>query len=229
MESRLSIRLKRDDLTARLCIDDASYRRAGGLSHTEACYLAPDRIVIRGLEGLGGDVAHEFAHVLIQEQTHGQCPGWLDEGIVNHENHITRDGQYSKRVRARLRDALRKLVDRNGRWSLDGLSNGTQTNRRVCEAFYGAAWSATDYLYRTYGRESVLAALRDMSVLSPDEALRRNTGKGLVELEQDWRESLKRGTNSSDDPTLAAPATSRSPRLGAPSRPPEPQRTAAPI
>lgn len=200
MESRLGIRLKRDNLTARLFSDEASYRRAGGLSHTEACYIAPDRIIIRGREGLSGDLAHEFAHVLIEEKTHAQCPKWLDEGIVNHENHTTRDGQYSPRVRARLHDALRELVDSDATWSLDGLSNDAQKSRQMFAAFYGAAWFATDYLYRTYGRDSVLAALHDMSIVSPDEALRRNLGKGLAELEQDWRESLKRETNSLDPP-----------------------------
>jgi hypothetical protein len=202
MESRLGIQLKRDDLTARLCEDEASYRRAGGLKHTEACYLSPDRIIIRGQEGLSGDLAHEFAHVLIEEQTHGQCPKWLDEGIVNHENHITEHCQYSQRVMSRLHDALQELAGGDARWSLDGLSNDTQTSREMCDAFYGAAWFATDYLYRTYGRGSVLAALHDMATVSPNEALRRNLGKGLAELEREWRESLEVEVDSSNSVTL---------------------------
>ena len=189
MENRLDMRLKMDDLTVRLCRDEADYREAGGLGNTDACYLAPTRILLRDKGGIGGDLAHEYAHALIKEQTHGTCPGWLEEGIINHENYATPTGQYSPKTAARLSAAIETVIAGPKLWSLNSLSEDAQQSRNMSDAFYGAAWSASDYLYRTYGRASVLKAVSAMSAENPDKACRAVLGKDLAELERDWRES----------------------------------------
>jgi hypothetical protein len=178
MEARLSIRLRMDNLTVRLCEGDKAYRAAGGLGNTDACYLAPDRVLIRGNDGVQGSLAHEFVHVLLDEQTSGRCPGWLQEGIVNHENRITASGQYPPRLAARLDAALREAINSRPDSSLDTLSRDAQHTRSMGDAFYGASWSATHYLYHKYGRTAVLNAVKAMATQSPDAAFRQTVGKG---------------------------------------------------
>lgn len=193
MEGRLGIHLHRSDLTVRLCQGDAEYQKAGGLGNTDACYLAPSRIVIRGHDGLQGDLAHEYAHVLIEERTRGRCPAWLEEGIVNHENHVTETGQYDPKTMGRLNAALLAVVRGRSDWSVEGLARAAQRTHMMSDAFYGASWSATDYMYRVYGRQRVLRAVAEMGPNDPDEACKSNLGRGLSEIEQDWRATVQSG------------------------------------
>lgn len=193
MEGRLGIHLHRSDLTVRVCRGENEYRTAGGLGNTDACYLAPARIIVRGHDGLQGDLAHEYAHVLIEERTRGRCPAWLEEGIVNHENHITSSGQYEPRTMTRLEKALLDVVRTQSEWSLDELARTAQQTRTMSDAFYGASWSATDYMYRVYGRERVLKAVSEMGSSTPDEASRRILGRDLSNIEWRWRATVQAG------------------------------------
>jgi hypothetical protein len=63
----------------------------------------------------------------------------------------------------------------------------------MSDAFYGASWSATDYMYRTYGRERVLKAVGAMDTDTPDDACRGVLGRGLLEIERDWWGTVRAG------------------------------------
>ncbi|HEY3266103.1 MAG TPA: hypothetical protein VGM37_04195 [Armatimonadota bacterium] len=190
IEERLNIRLRKADLTVRVCGNDAAYQRAGGLGNTDACYLCPSTIVLRRPRSLSGDLAHEFAHVLIHERTAARCPAWLEEGIVNHENHITPDGQYTEIERQRLDSALRNAARADRNWDLESLCQAAQESHTMDDAFYGAAWSASESLYRTYGREAVLKALDDMAAFGVDGAFQRRFGVNVSQFETAWKASL---------------------------------------
>lgn len=200
MERRTGLQADGLSLDVRVCGSDAEYAAEGGPGNTEACFIPPNRILLRHRERLYGTLAHEVTHALVRHASGGRCPGWLEEGIVNHETRVTPEGQYTPRTLHRIGCALAAAASADPGWSLDGLRAGMRRSGEISDAFYGAAWSATDYLYRVYGREAVLRAVVRMKRHGCDRAFRETFGRSCAELEADWRRATRNGWGARMEP-----------------------------
>jgi hypothetical protein len=191
MEARTGFRADGLSLNVRVCGSDAEYAAAGGPGNTDACFIPPDRILLRRPVRLRESLAHEVTHALIRHASGGRCPGWLEEGIVNHETRVTPDGQYTPRTLERIERAFAVAAWGRTDWSLRGLRAGARQCGDISDAFYGAAWSATDYLYRVYGRDAVLRAVARMSRRGCERAFRETFGRSSGEVEAEWRRATE--------------------------------------
>jgi len=145
---------------------------------------------------------HEYTHALFREQTGGDRPYWLNEGLAEIAERTSRQEEILSRAeKIRLRDRLRK-----GTWiplrrlspSFAGLS-GDDARIAYTEATVAALW----LLERTdsWGRARLLAALGRGE--SQDDALRDAVGLELEGLEEAVKRSILDEFPSAARPLIA--------------------------
>lgn len=155
---------------------EADRRGVAGLAHDEYSLVV--------MLGAGpGVVGHEFTHLLVHlaaDSAWGRIPAWLNEGLAEYAG-----GNASGLTRA-LEPAIRE--DRLPRLRSMEAIPGAVGQRGL---FYTQAHSAVRYLVETYGGEGLRAFLAAFKEgLGLEAALRRAYGRGLAELEADWRRSV---------------------------------------
>jgi hypothetical protein len=146
---------------------------------------------------------HEYTHALFREQTGGDRPYWLNEGLAEIAERTSRQEEVlSRGERIRLRDRIRR-----GTWiplarlspSFAGLE-GDDARIAYTEATAAALW----LLERTdsWDRARLLAALARGD--GQDRALREAVGLDLAGMERALKESIL-----SEFPSTAKPAFGR--------------------
>jgi hypothetical protein len=146
---------------------------------------------------------HEYSHALFREQTGGDRPYWLNEGLAEMAERTSRQEEILSRAeRIRLRDRIRQ-----GRWiplyqlspSFAGLEGD---DARIA---YTIATAATLWLVErtdSWDRARLLTALDRGD--SQDEALQEAVGYDLDGLERAFKEAIL-----SEFPATASPAAGR--------------------
>ena len=170
--------------------------------------------------------AHEFTHLLVADaagSAYGQVHTWLNEGLaVYSEGDNTEFGRY---VNTAIRnDSVPPLASLR---TYAGTPEETLRN-------YGLGHSAVTYLLDTYGQEKMtrlFAAIR--TTHNFEKSLEEAYGLTIVELDNEWRESLGLSPRELSTPVLPAfqaiPTRRPTPTpAGSAQQAPAPQATAAP-
>ena len=170
--------------------------------------------------------AHEFTHLLVADAAgtaYGQVHTWLNEGLaVYSEGDNTEFGRY---VNAAIRnDAVPPLA------SLRTYAGTPQETLRN----YGLGHAVVTYMLDTYGVEKMselFAAIRTMHNF--EKSLEAAYGLTIVELDNEWRESLGLSPRELSTPVLPAfqaiPTRRPTPTpAGSAQQAPAPQATASP-
>ena len=170
--------------------------------------------------------AHEFTHLLVAdaaETAYGQVHTWLNEGLaVYSEGDNTEFGLY---VNTAIRnDSVPPLSSLR---TYAGTPEETLRN-------YGLGHSAVTYMLDTYGPEPMTALFASMRTLHNfEKALEAAYGFTIMELDNEWRESLGLSPRELSTPALPAfqaiPTRRPTPTpAGSAQQAPAPQATAPP-
>ena len=141
--------------------------------------------------------AHEFTHLLVADaagSAYGQVYTWLNEGLaVYSEGDNTEFGLY---VNTAIRnDAVPPLASLR---TYAGTPEETLRN-------YGLGHSVVTYMLDTYGQEPMTALFASIrTVHNFEKALEEAYGLTIVELDNDWRESLGLSPRELSTPVLPA-------------------------
>lgn len=132
-----------------------------------------------------GILFHEYAHVVVFELTHGNCPTWLNEGIAE----IFGRSQYNRSMPEH--DATRFAATTDFRRLERGFGGLASKEAMIA---YQQSYSMVNYLVRTYGWHRVTQMLSALgNGMNMDEAVSATMKSynmdynGLV---KEWRESL---------------------------------------
>ncbi|NVN93393.1 MAG: tetratricopeptide repeat protein [Desulfuromonadales bacterium] len=132
---------------------------------------------------------HEYAHVVVRELTHGNCPLWLNEGIAEMFGRQQFSPPLTELDRAARSQGLGDFK------KLEGGFSGLGT--KDAGLAYQQSYALVNYLVTTYGWHRVNAILTALGAgLGIEEAIAKALGEysltyeGLV---KEWRESLERG------------------------------------
>lgn len=144
----------------RLMEASSFYERMQVPTWTNAIYLN-SRIIIPVDTGSTGDTAelqrairHELVHAIVDHQTSGSCPGWLDEGLAQ----LLEGPEHPV-----LRRALRKWVLEEGAIPFDLLQNGfTKLPRAMVPAAYAQSLYTTKFLLSHQTPETLRAFFDDL-------------------------------------------------------------------
>lgn len=144
----------------RLMEASSFYERMQVPTWTNAIYLN-SRIIIPVETGTAGDTAelqrairHELVHAIVDHQTSGSCPGWLDEGLAQ----LLEGPEHPV-----LRRALRKWVLEEGAIPFDLLQNGfTKLPRAMVPAAYAQSLYTTKFLLSHQTPETLRAFFDDL-------------------------------------------------------------------
>jgi len=142
--------------------------------------LPPDGPEAESYRGL---LSHELAHAFITEMSRGRAPGWLQEGIAEYvEGKRIPPAEAAKSLAVIPLDSVAELS-----------SSFTQrTDRERARAAYRLALFCVQELVRAHGPGTASCLLRDLGAGMPVErAIRAETGKGLPDLEREWRTALR--------------------------------------
>ena len=129
--------------------------------------------------------AHELTHVLVGHLTFsclGFIPTWLNEGLAMYGEGGARPDQQALLDQAKASDTIPSLRSLTGAFSAEG----TRANLSYTEAF-----SVTNFLIKSYGRDKMTALLLDLrDGQTIDEALQAVYQFNTDELENAWRTSI---------------------------------------
>ncbi|MFQ5808424.1 MAG: peptidase MA family metallohydrolase, partial [Armatimonadota bacterium] len=165
-----------------------------------------DGILTYSHAGVGKSVAHEYGHEAVHQFARdARVPVWLDEGIaVIMEDAFAHHAALTAELYRRRRGAFFPITDLSGAWSrLPG---------EMARYAYAQARGMVEFLLARWGRERVLAVLRDLRRgATYDEAFVRNLGVSQAGFEQEWaRHALtqmprrgRRGTRADTGPAEA--------------------------
>ncbi|MDA8428013.1 MAG: peptidase MA family metallohydrolase [Geobacteraceae bacterium] len=136
-----------------------------------------------------GILFHEYAHVVVFELTHGNCPTWLNEGIAEMfgRSQYARSMPENHAARFAATTDVRKLEKGFGGFaSKDALMA------------YQQSYSLVNYLVNTYGWPRVTQILTDLgNGMNMDEAVSATLKSYDVDyngLVKEWRQSVARST-----------------------------------
>ncbi len=136
-----------------------------------------------------GVLFHEYAHVVVFDLTHGNCPLWLNEGIAEWFGRT----QYNRP----MTDLNR--VARSGAFAdfrrLEGSFSGL--SRQDALLAYQQSYAMVDYLVTTYGwhrvKDLLVALGNGMNVEAAIAAALQDYGLSYVGLVREWKEHMERG------------------------------------
>jgi len=132
---------------------------------------------------------HEYAHVVVRELTHGNCPLWLNEGIAE---------MFGRKQFSPPMTGLDRAVRSHEYLDFKKLESGfSGLAAKDANLAYQQSYSLVNYLVTTYGWYRVTAILTALGEgLAIEDAIAKALGDysltytGVV---QEWRESMERG------------------------------------
>lgn len=135
-----------------------------------------------------GALYHEYAHVVVFDLTHGNCPLWLNEGIAEWFGR----SQYSRPM-----TELNRSVHDGTVADFRKLEKGFGTlSRQDALLAYQQSYAMVDYLVTTYGwhrvKELLVALGSGMNVEAAIAAALRDYGLSYAGLVREWREYMER-------------------------------------
>lgn len=151
------------------------------------------RIPISGLRSmtpeLSGVLRHELTHSFVKQISHGQCPGWLNEGIAQLEQ---------GRTTSPIGNRLAALYASGHQIPLNGLeAQFSIFSSEEAKVAYAESLAATEYIRNTYGMPSVQQILQRLGQgQSVETALRSTIHAGYAELESQIADYLKKNYGS---------------------------------
>ena len=127
---------------------------------------------------------HEYAHVVVRDLTHGNCPLWLNEGVAE----LFGRSQYNPPP-----TELQRAAHAGALLDFDKLRTGFAGDAKAVGLAYQQSWSLLDYLVRRYGWHKLNAILTVLGEgVSIEDAVARALTEyslGLDGLIREWRES----------------------------------------
>lgn len=130
-------------------------------------------------------VPHELSHQLLHQATdnaYGGMPLWFNEGLAVH-NQDLRDQGWDEVVQ----DAARK-----GRLiPLESLASEFPSDPDQAILSYAQSRDIVEYLINTYGEAKLQGLIQAFAAATPlEQALKETIGRGVDELDADWRATL---------------------------------------
>ncbi|MCB0329937.1 MAG: hypothetical protein KDD70_09745 [Bdellovibrionales bacterium] len=134
---------------------------------------------------------HELVHAIIDHQSKGRCPGWLDEGLAQ----LLEGPEHPI-----LRSALQKWVSRNGVIPLSTLKNGfTKLPREMVPAAYAQSLYATKLLLQDKERSTLKVLMHNLRKESYfPRAFQRSFNMTIEEFQAELEEKLEVLAQSKD-------------------------------
>lgn len=151
------------------------------------------RIPISGLTSmtpeLSGVLRHELTHSFVRQVSHGQCPGWLNEGIAQVEQ---------GRTTAPIGNRLAALYASGHQIPLNQLeAQFSSFSSAEASVAYAESLAAAEYIRNTYGPPSVQQILQRLGQgQSVETALRSTIHAGYAELETQIADYLRKNYGS---------------------------------
>ena len=151
------------------------------------------RIPISGLRSmtpeLSGVLRHELTHSFVRQVSHGQCPGWLNEGIAQVEQ---------GRTTAPIGNRLAALYASGHQIPLNQLeAQFSSFSSAEAHVAYAESLAAAEYIRNTYGMPSVQQILERLGQgQSVETALRSTIHAGYAELETQIADYLRKNYGS---------------------------------
>ena len=163
-----------------------------------------------------GTAAHEFTHLLVADAAGSAYSGvhtWLNEGLAVYSERNP-GNEFGRYIRAAIRSddvpPLSSLVNYAG--------TPSETLRN-----YGQGYAVVSYMLDTYGPEKMAALFASLpTTRGTDKALEAAYGLTILELDNEWRESVGLDVRAAATPALP-------PLQQLPTRRPTPTPTAAPL
>ena len=162
-----------------------SQTQAGSLI-TEGQAFATENVVIMdgGSRSSLGVATHEITHIIVARATKDSylgVPLWLNEGLAEYGN-IEPDSGYDR--------YLEWAVDTNRVFPFSSL-NRFPGNPNLTLVAYGQSKSFIEFLVSKYPKENMKNLMKEISSRkSIDESFISSYGKDLIELEEEWRDTL---------------------------------------
>ncbi|MCS6881637.1 MAG: peptidase MA family metallohydrolase [Oscillochloridaceae bacterium] len=147
-------------------------------------------------------IPHELAHQVLAQLTdnpYGGPPSWFDEGLA----------MYAQARRDDWIDAQLEQAAREGRLiPLEALAASFPADADQALLSYAQSQAVVEYLIATYGADRVRAlALAFAAAMPVDQALQTVLGRGVDELDAEWRATLP----SPEQTTVATPVPQTAP------------------
>ncbi|MPZ24636.1 MAG: hypothetical protein GEU28_14145 [Dehalococcoidia bacterium] len=177
--------------------------------------MAPNIVLMANVPCITPDIAdvlrHELTHLVVEEALRGpfgSIPLWLNEGAA----------VYSQSTPGNYEPVVSDAIRRDELMTINQISSSPGDPSLVL-LFYGQSWSIVNYLIEEYGEDAFGGLFRlYREGATSDRALEEVYGVGLVDLEDEWRESVGleprvRATapdDDDDDDGVGAQATSPS-------------------
>ena len=155
---------------------------------------------------LGGVLAHEFAHAVLDQNLRNpwrDLPTWVHEGVATWvQAKADADLPYERLLADAHRDDQLR--------SLRGLQGYLPIDREGASLVYAQSYSMVSYLVDRYGIEELRRMLQELAAgNTEDEALLATYGFNAAGLESEWRQFLDASYNTAADQipvALAGPA-----------------------
>ncbi len=150
---------------------------------------------------------HELSHLVTHAAVRGPYSGiavplWMDEGLAVYHEYTPPQNE------VRFDVALKRGIQSDTLLRFRALAQNFPSDPTLAEMAYGEAYSAVDFMVRTYGRDKLKQLMSQFQAgTTPDDAFQRVLGVDEDGLENAWRKSV--GAQVKDypkAPTLAAGA-----------------------
>ena len=138
---------------------------------------------------LSAVLRHELTHSFVRQVSHGQCPGWLNEGIAQVEQ---------GRTTAPIGNRLAGLYASGHQIPLNQLeAQFSSFSGAEASVAYAESLAAAEYIRNTYGMPSVQQVLQRLGQgQSVETALRSTIHAGYAELENQIADYLRKNYGS---------------------------------
>ncbi|MBI1802476.1 MAG: hypothetical protein HY259_10895 [Chloroflexi bacterium] len=162
-------------------LGDAAVKWSGGTATAFEMVLSP----VSSLSSAKAVIAHELTHNVhnvVARSNKG--PSWFLEGLAAYEESKVASTSYA--------NELANSARRGALLPLARLESTTSQDAFVNSMVYAEGYGVIKYLFAQFGKEKFLSLLEEMGkAKSLDMAMRDVYGKGVAEIESDWRASLK--------------------------------------
>ncbi len=129
-------------------------------------------------------IRHEYTHILLGQAIGNNLPRWLNEGLAMYEER-----------RWRLMDEINigEAVLSDSLLSFEELESQFPSDEKRATLAYAECFTILSYIMKNYGREGLNGLIKELSAKEEiDVALQNSLGIGIWDLENNWREHLKR-------------------------------------